>query len=183
MQHYLFPLFFALFCAACATTADKSLTTSKAEGVDFAAFRSFEWMPDAGDSINNMSIFDNQILRNRMHRAIEKELTNRRVLPGTGSGDLKIQLVVRNRGQMATRTQTNNNDPYWNNRRFPNNTNTTTTSTPVFSQHREVIVNAYDRSNNLVWSGAIITDYKEAPELQKNIERDINKLMSQYPIK
>jgi hypothetical protein len=185
MQYFKKALFiFAgiVACIACATTADKSLSSTRAEGVNFNALRTFSWQPDAGDSINNMSIFDNQILRNRMHRAIEKELANRGVKPGTDSApDMSIQLVVHNKGLIATQTRSDYNNNYPYNNRYPYNNGSVTTSTPTFSQHREVIVNCYDAKKNLIWSGAIIKDYKSAPDLQKNIENDVAQLMSQYP--
>jgi|GEM_PF-2031021 len=178
---FIFSVFIGLFSCV---TADKALTNTRAEGVNFNAFRTFSWLADAGDSINNMSIFDNQILRNRMHRAMESELSKRRMQPAASNipSDVSIQLVVHNKGLIATTTQSNNNNYPYNNR-YPYNNNSTTTSTPAFSQHREVIVNCFDQKNNLVWSGAIIKDYKDAPDLQKNIESDMAKLMSQYPVR
>ena len=166
--------------SACAV-ADKSLSATQAEGVDFQRFRFYRWLPDGGDSVNNMSIFDNQILRNRMRRAIDKELGTRGLQGSEANADVAFQLVVRNKGQIKTETNTNGQYP---NRYggYPYN-NSTSTSTPSFFQHHEVLVNCYDAKNNLVWSGAMVKDYKTAPELQKNIEADMAKIMGRFPVK
>jgi hypothetical protein len=169
---------------SCATTApDNSRSATVADGVDFKNLRTYEWLPDAGDSINNLSIFDNQILRNRMHRAIEQEMKQRGVSSASSSPDMRLQMVVQGKGGMQVTTQTNNNSNYPYNNRYPYNSNTTTTSTPNFVQHRVLILNGYDRNKNLLFSLSLTRDYKDAGTLQKNIEKDIAALMSNYPIK
>lgn len=184
-------LFFAaslLACAlcgfSCATVgADASLSATVADGVNIKNLRTYKWMPDAGDSINNLSIFDNQILRNRMHRAIDQEMKLRgiRADAGAANPDMLLQLVVQGKGGMAVTTRTTNNGTYPSNR-YPYGTgNTTTTSTPDFVQHRIVILNGYDLNRNLLWSLSVSRDYKNAEALQKNIEKDMAAMMSRYP--
>lgn len=162
------------------SVADKSLSATQAEGVDFQSFRTYRWMPDGGDSVNNMSIFDNQILRNRMRRAIDKELGARGLQVSEANPELAFQLVVRNKGQI--KTETNTNAQYPNSYgRYPYSSNTSTT--PSFFEHHQVLVNCYDAKNALIWTGALVKDYKTAPELQKNIESDMAKIMGQFPVK
>lgn len=166
--------------SACAT-ADKGLSSTLADGVDFSRFSHYRWLHDGGDSINNLSIFDNQILRNRMHRAIDKSLMSRGLQYQENETELSFQLVVRNRGQIQTQTNTNAQYPYGYSR-YPYGT-TTSTSTPTFFQHREVLISCFDAKGNLLWNASLIKDYKTAPDLQKNIEADMAQLMSRFPVK
>jgi Domain of unknown function (DUF4136) len=179
----IFALFIGFLFAFCATS-EKTVSVTQDKEADFRALRSYSWLPDGGDSLNNLSIFDNRILRNRMRNAIEQELKARGLQKTEGAADLSLQLVVRNKGQVGTQTRNNNNN---NNiyGRYPNNNNypSTTTNTPTFFQRHEVLLNGFDRKQNLIWACASVNNYRDAEHLQKDIEPDMARIMAQYPVK
>jgi Domain of unknown function (DUF4136) len=179
----IFTLLSGLLFAFCATP-EKTVSVTQDKEADFRALRTYNWLPDGGDSLNNLSIFDNQILRGRMRRAIELELKTRGMQATEGAADVLFQLVVRNKGQVGTQTRNNNtNNSIYGRYPYNNNYPTTTTSTPTFFERHEVLINAFDRKQNLIWACSSVNNYRDADHLQKDIEPDMARIMAQYPVK
>jgi Domain of unknown function (DUF4136) len=182
---FLFYLLVTLLAVQCAAPAD-AVSVTQADGVDFKKFRTIGFRSDGGDKVNNLSQFDNEILRERMHRALELEFQKRRLsMADSTSGDLVAQLVVTNKGQVQSQTTYNNNggfnDPYFRNR----GTNTTTsTTTPTFVNRHQIIVNVYEqRTKRLLWSGSLVRNYRNPDEVQRGINGEVAEIMARYPVK
>lgn len=180
----LFAAIFFIHCAAPQQTA--SVAVNQLENVNFQQFKTFHWRPDAGDKVNNLSQFDNEIIRERLRNAVTKELQQRtmRMVDTTAAADLAVEIAVLNKGHIAQQTTTTGNNNRWNDPYYRNNQQTTSTTTPTFFNRHQLTVNLYDGHNGrLVWSGTLVRNYRTPQEVQENLMGEVAAVLERYPVK
>lgn len=167
--------FGALLTTGCNTYNTVGVT--QADGVDFRkSFHTYMWLPDQSDTIN--TAYNNEIIRNNIRLAVDKELKARHLSPAAEDvkADLSLQLVVQNHDRAKDNTRFTPGfyfGPFGG----------SYSGDRTYYAHNRLTLNMYDRkTNRLVWTCTAEGDLNQPKDMEKNIQPAVSKIMKKYPV-
>lgn len=158
------------------------ITSDYDKTVDFTKYKTFTFKGWAKDSDQQI----NQLDRDRIIAAFEKEFQSRNLVRDSISPDMAITLFVVIKEKTSTTAYSNYYGGMGYRRSFGYGYGYGSTS---YSQrdYREgtIVIDFYDeKEKNLIWQGVLRTEVKEkAKKREKSIPENIRKLMYKFPIK
>lgn len=167
--------FSALLITGCGTY--NTVTVTRADGVDFhKSFHTYMWLPDQSDTVN--TAYNNEIIRDNIRLAVNKELKVRHLTPAAddSSADVKLQLVLQTRDRARDSARFTPGfyfGPFGG----------SYTGNRTYYAHNSLTLNMYDqKTNRLVWTCTAEADLNGAKDLEKNIQPAVAKIMKKYPV-
>jgi len=129
----------------------------------------------------------NQLDKERVEKAFKQELSSRGMSEDASNPDVGITLFITVENKTSTTAYTNYNGGFGYGRGFGYGMNMGSASTTVSEndyQEGTIVIDFYDeKSKDLLFQGTLQSVVKKSNKREKNIPKEIAKLMKKYPVK